>query len=398
MPAPDTSVKLFHSAMVGAPTLSATAGSLIAVLDACLVNGFGAGGVDSITVAGGIATVIRGAGHPFQKGSVAEIAGAVPAGLNGQKRVLSIVSATTYTFDATGIADQTATGSITHKVAAAGWQKAFSGSDLAAYQSLDVASSQLYLRVDDTNNSVARVRGFETMSSINVGTGPFPTNLQSPGGADGLYVRKSNVTGPDSSGRAWIILADSRGFYVLRDHVSLAANNSGWMSISFFGDIKSNKSPDPYGFLVSSAGSNVNNFASQEDGDLARISTTADAFAFLARGSSGLGGSSYTRRNAPTPAGFTNSYSGQTNAGFIQFPNVADNGLYVSALHVIEPYGSISYRGDYPGAYFAPQAIGNGVFPTRSEIDGVVSVPDRTLMAALSHQGVMFFDVTGPWR
>lgn len=398
MPAPDTSVKTFHSAMIGAPTLSGTPGALIAVLDACLVNGFGAGAVDSITVAGGIATVVRGAGHPFEKGSVAEIAGAVPAGLNGQKRVLSIVSATTYTYDATGIADQTATGSITHKVAAAGWEKAFSSTDLAAYRSLDVASTRLYLRVDDTDFAVARVRGFETMSSISVGTGPFPTDVQSPGGSGGLYVRKTNLGSVSAASRGWVILADSRGFYLLRDHVGPASGNTGWMSASFFGDIKSNKSPDPYGFLISSAGTNTNNFPSQEDGEMSRVSTTADTFAFLARGSSGLGGSVYTRRNAPAPAGFTNSYSGQTNAGFVQFPNGADNGLYVSPLHVIEPYGSICYRGDYPGAYFAPQAIGNVVFPTRSVIDGVVSVPDRTLMAALNNSGVMFFDVTGPWR
>lgn len=35
----DTSVKYLHSAMPGAPVLSGTAGSLISVLDACLVNG-----------------------------------------------------------------------------------------------------------------------------------------------------------------------------------------------------------------------------------------------------------------------------------------------------------------------------------------------------------------------
>ena len=36
-----TSVKYFHSELPGAPVLSGTAGSRIAVLDACLVNGWG---------------------------------------------------------------------------------------------------------------------------------------------------------------------------------------------------------------------------------------------------------------------------------------------------------------------------------------------------------------------
>ena len=46
----DTSVKHFYSAMAGSPGLSGTAGSLIAVLDACLISGFGAKAVDSAVI------------------------------------------------------------------------------------------------------------------------------------------------------------------------------------------------------------------------------------------------------------------------------------------------------------------------------------------------------------
>ena len=37
----DTSVKHFHSGRVGAPVLTGAEGSMIALLDACVVNGFG---------------------------------------------------------------------------------------------------------------------------------------------------------------------------------------------------------------------------------------------------------------------------------------------------------------------------------------------------------------------
>jgi len=50
MPA-DTTVKVFHSGMTGAPSLSGTAGALIAVLDALLINGFGANNLDSLVIA-----------------------------------------------------------------------------------------------------------------------------------------------------------------------------------------------------------------------------------------------------------------------------------------------------------------------------------------------------------
>jgi hypothetical protein len=46
---------------------------------------------------------------------------------------------TTLTFDAPGISDQTATGTISLKLAGAGWSKAFTGTNLAAYKSNNVA-------------------------------------------------------------------------------------------------------------------------------------------------------------------------------------------------------------------------------------------------------------------
>ena len=50
------SVKWFTSDMRGAPVVSGTAGTLIAMLDACLVTGFGVVTATSVTVSGGVAT------------------------------------------------------------------------------------------------------------------------------------------------------------------------------------------------------------------------------------------------------------------------------------------------------------------------------------------------------
>jgi hypothetical protein len=124
----DTSVKLLHSAMPGAPVLSGTAGALINVLDACLVDGFGVSAVASLVVAGEVATATMSGGHSGEVGSVMTVAGATPSGLNGEQKVLSVGGGnTTLTFDATGIADQTATGSITIKMSGAGWGRRFQG-------------------------------------------------------------------------------------------------------------------------------------------------------------------------------------------------------------------------------------------------------------------------------
>ena len=53
-----TKTKFFHSVMTGAPVLSGTAGSLITLLDALLVNGYGTTNVTSIVVAGGIVLAV----------------------------------------------------------------------------------------------------------------------------------------------------------------------------------------------------------------------------------------------------------------------------------------------------------------------------------------------------
>ena len=142
MTAPSTSVKYFTSAMAGAPQLNTTAGCLIAMLDACLIDGFGLKTADSVVVASNIATLTVAAGVGFADHAVVLIAGATPAGLNGEKRILSKTT-TTITFDATGISDQTASGTITAKLAPAGWQKQFSATNLAAYRSTDPASTAI---------------------------------------------------------------------------------------------------------------------------------------------------------------------------------------------------------------------------------------------------------------
>ena len=142
-----TSVKFFHSAMPGAPVLSGTAGSLISVLD-LLVTGMGLKLADSLVVVNGVATLTFSSGHSFEAHAVALVAGATPAALNGGRRILA-ATPNTATFAAPGVPDGAATGSITAKLAGAGWEKAFTGTNLAAYRSTDLSSTRMFLRVDD---------------------------------------------------------------------------------------------------------------------------------------------------------------------------------------------------------------------------------------------------------
>lgn len=91
---PDTSVKVFSSTDTSAPTLANTVGSLITVLDACLVNGYGSVTLSSLVVSSNVATATVAAGHGFtmigDTGHVIKIEGAAPSGLNGEKELQSL--------------------------------------------------------------------------------------------------------------------------------------------------------------------------------------------------------------------------------------------------------------------------------------------------------------------
>ena len=81
-------VHYINNAMRGAPVLSGTRGSLIALLEAFLVTGFGQVTANSVTVAGGVATASLQPGEGFALHANVLVAGATPAALNGVARVI----------------------------------------------------------------------------------------------------------------------------------------------------------------------------------------------------------------------------------------------------------------------------------------------------------------------
>lgn len=384
--------KLFTSDMPGAPVLSGTAGSLIAVLDAVLVNGFGLVSVTGLTVTGGIATATVSAGHSMQVDSVGLIAGAAPAGLNGEKRILSIAG-NSFTFDATGIADQTATGTITAKVAPAGWTKAFSGTNLAAYKITAPEGTGFYLRVDDTNITVARVRGYETMSDVNTGTGLFPTTADFAG--SGLWWSKYNAAG--ASARPWRIAADDRGFYYFpKQHASFEHQGN------YFGDILSLKSNDPYACVLRGNTADRSNTQGGTFGEDLVMADSVRAYGglYIARAVNTLGGA-VNIYSAPV-IDTTLSGTHVTGAVGFAYPAPVDNGLLLTPVVL---YNTLGFRGYLPGIRFSPQVV-NAAFNTGDVVAGsgdmagkkVTAVRMGNYISAPSQCGMVFIDHTSDWR
>jgi hypothetical protein len=385
----DTSVKYFHSEMIGAPVLTGTAGSRIAVLEALLVNGFGLKTVDSLVVSGNVATANISTGHSAEQHTVVLIAGATPAGLNGEWKVTSTTGATV-SFITEDIADQTATGSITLKLAPAGWAKPFSGTNLAAFQPTDPTSSQNFLRIDDTGTTVAVVRGYESMSSIDVGTGPFPTVAQR---ASGLWWQKSSTA--SATARKWMMASDGLLFYFGVEH----STTLGVYDIGVFGEPLSTKSGDPYSCQLFGRGdSGVGTPVAAQQYPYAAAGLIEQ---FMARSYTGLGSAVQMTKCFP---GIHNSATTQSGAASsIPYPNPADGGLYVAPHYLLEN-SPIIFRAVSPGFYCSPQLITPGSFAAKDLVTGVSGMPGRTLVVIQSYYSTppqnqtAFIDITGPWR
>lgn len=381
-----TSVKYFHSAMTGAPELSGTAGALIAVLDACLVNGFNVKTVDTLTVASGVATATIGLGiGAFEADTVALVSGATPSGLNGQKRILTVDTVTnTVTFDATGISDQTATGTISIKLAPAGWAKSFTGTNKGVYRSTELSSAQLYYRLNDTGDVNARVIGYESMSTVDTGTGPFPSSAQVSGG---VYWAKS--TSADATAKPWVVIADGATAYVY-----LGASGANFGLCYMFGDIFSYKVGDAYRGVVaggtSAPGGGYGGDLSQNGGDLCVA---------IARAHTNIGSSVLLNRQVESYS--YAAHSGAANATAVPvYPNGADAALVMSRLIT---YETGSLRGVFPGLGYCVQNVLTS-FAHRDKIPGAGGYEGRNLVAIKCGAdaiggafAVLFFDITGPW-
>jgi hypothetical protein len=403
----DTTVKHFHSGMPNAPVYNAVAGALNALLDACLKDGFNSVTLVSLVVASDVATATYTGTHAALPDAVVLISGVTGgptgfAGLNGEQKIVSKPGATSITFATTGIADGTATGTIAMKMAPAGWSKIFTGTNLAAYQSNDVASSKFVLRVDDTGTTFARVVGYESMSDINTGVGPFPTPAQLSGGG---YWSKGTVA--NSTAIPWSLVSDGRIFYFsCQPGFASSANDKIGVTRAFGDPIALRPGGDPYSCILNASDNAA--VASQALGGLGSGADT-NAVTYSPRSYTGLGGGTQGGIYAFCAMGTSNQVSGLTG-GATGFPSAVDGGLWLSPKYSNAAAGNVTPRAIIPGVFHSPQSLLYDNFAMNDKIPGSGSLAGRNLLAATcgnttftsassnANTGIVFIDITGPWR
>lgn len=391
----DTSVKFMRYATPGVPTLNGQAGSLISVLDAFLVTGYGLTTASSLVVADGVATLGYTGTMPAEVDSVIQVAGSSIDALNGEQKVTSKTGAA-ISF-ATAAANGTASGTITFRLAPAGWQKVFAGTNKAVYRSLSPEGYGMLLRVDDSGSISARVVGYESMSDVDTGSGAFPTSAQVAGGG---YWLKSTVASAAASG--YVLVADSR--FLLAHLMPAVSGNAAHVlgATRGFGDtLALRPSGDAFAAVL-----NYSTLSSVNASDSSFDSGGALQCA-MPRSYTGLG-SGVLHARAP----LMGQQAGQSGSdpSFGAFPSLIDGSLLLSRMCLVSAAGQPP-RSIVPGGYYSPQSQLGVSFVSGDRVPGRGELAGRSLMAlntvntgsgfsavpGASH-GAFFVDITGPWR
>ncbi|CAN5857500.1 hypothetical protein BH11PSE13_BH11PSE13_12110 [soil metagenome] len=410
----DTSVKHYRNDMVGAPVLTGAAGSLIALLDACLINGFDSKTLTSLVALAGVMTATFSGTHSATVDSVVLLAGVTGgpsgfAGANGEQKVTARPTATTVSW-ATVLPDGTYTGTITMKMAPVPyWSKAFTGTNLAAYRSTHPDSTGMYLYVDDTNTTVARVVGYESMTAINAGVNAWPTTAIQSGG--GYWVKSAAA---NTSPINWTLIADSRAFAFhcapYQGNGVPTYNNMLGGATYFFGDFVSLRpGGNPWDCVLSFKYTPSTTDATL--GDIASSVTWNNGIC-MPRPASGFGGANVC--NAFPYQGTYASMSGLANINFYDkgaLPTQSDGAIRLCKRYItMAGYVNMAPRGDVPGLWHCPQypiydvlqhrsiLPGSGALAGRNLIGIAAQAVNNSIAVDTTNTGLAFWDITGPWR
>lgn len=378
----DTSVKWARSEMPGAPVLTRAAGSMTALLDALLVDGWGLQSATSVVIASGVATATFAADHAAAMHAVVEVAGATGSytNLNGEQKI-TLASSNTLKW-ATALPDGTATGSITVKMSGGGWARSFTGTNLRAYKSASPQGHGQFLRVNDAGVGDARVIGYENMTAISTGTGLFPTTAQVSGG----YYWMKSAAATDAPIN-WMFGTDGRMLYLFTEPFGAGYPTSKTM---VYGDMTPEApAGDPYSTLLL--------------GDVTPAEYSG-GFYYLALGGPGVN-TAYAAPRAYGGAGVCVRgvvVATAHNSSYPAFPNPITGGFNLAETEYRDAGADVFPRARLPGLRLGLVMGVESVIPPRS----IMSVGARAYAVALSSSSLysttgltpIALDITGPWR
>ena len=224
-------------------------------------------------------------------------------------------------------------------LSAAGWTKEYSGTNKAAYKQAG-GNERLFRIVDDgtTSAKYCRIVGYESMTDVDTGVGPFPTDAQFTGG---LYIHKSTAAG--ATVRPWIAFATEQSvlFYCLPSQIAdqTAATYVGGF---YFGDFDSNVVGDDYNTAIWALPSTIYSSSGAYE-TCSTDSGTTDAGCYVCRDHSAVGSAGFDKRTA------SGVYQTQFGRDGVAYPDPISGGLNLSPVLISE--ATYILRGTVPGIW-----------------------------------------------
>lgn len=340
-------VSVYRSTDANAPVMTSTLGSLITVLTACLVNGYGQVTLTSLTRVGNTAFAVYSGGHGFTTGSRVLISGAAQADYNVTEYV-TVTSPTEFNYPVANTPVTPATGTVTAIRAPAGWTRPFVNGSTGAVYRQGAGSNGFYLNVDDSvAGSYAYVRAFETATAFSGQAAPFnginalPTEAIQQGG---YYWWKN-----DAITRAWIIIATAKGFHFMTDY------GGYWIGLSlrslsstgyYFGDLVDTNAGDVYATVLTGAATQNYTQSWQDGYEGGSVQSTNTQYMMLMRPWHQVGSAVGCNRTSDLMSGRAT-----------QFPHPTDGTILLSPVNINEigrdARGNVIFRGRMPGIWQA---------------------------------------------
>lgn len=386
-------VKHISSELPRAPVMGPTAGSFVSVLDALLVTGWGPLTVTAGSITNGIATLQFAEVETFGVDEVVLIQGATPSLLNGEARVLT-QTANKITV-ATSAPDGPITGTPVVKYAPAGWEIVFSDTHKRAYRPTDPQAPPWLYWVDDTAANHARWRIYESMTDIDTGVNPCPTDAQISGGG---YMVKWSTGSPAST--YYHAAADSMAVLVAARNGTYATAASPVRIRGFGMPVRwpDGGTPNPWAAFIScglagSGGYGFGGFDCSAGGDSA---SGNGGWTYRLRAPSGAFGAQQTLTRAVV--GGWDTTSGADG-------NFGDLSAQPQGKLLLSPLLLGDVESQVPGVLYVPQNAYSS-FAQGETLAGAGALAGRRLLAIRaghrgnpgSNAGVCFIDLTGPWR
>lgn len=275
-----TDIKFYVHSNNNAPQLQNAYGSMIGVLDACLVNGISLGAV-SLTAAGIVVTALFSTTHNLMQHQVIRISGASQSEFNGDHRITNVLNNQSVTFELISAPSiNTATGPVVASIPPLGFEKPFfsvnaAGGGRAAYRSTNLdLINRPFLRVVDERDAAwstsyakfAKVGIVDQMTDINTLSGhQSPFDASSP---EKNWVGVGSGSSAKNGWMKWLYASyTSQGLHISEVNANEASPPSNgkrdWVLIgtgdSFIIAVK--PSPDAFNYIINGFGKFKNHYS-----------------------------------------------------------------------------------------------------------------------------------------